>query len=67
MYYSIVTMIKNLIQQLLDAGLTQAEIARKANVPQPRISDIANGKQATINYEAGKRLERLATELNIAH
>lgn len=58
-------MIKDLIQKLLDYGLTQTEISQRANVPQSRISDIARGKQLTISYEAGKRIEALAIELNL--
>lgn len=61
----IMLMIKDIIQKLLDSGLTQTEISHRANVPQSRISEIASGKQSTISYEAGKRLEALAIELNL--
>ncbi len=53
-------MINSIIKTLLDCGLTQTEIAKRSNVPQSRISEIVNGKQSTISYEAGKRLELLA-------
>ena len=56
-------MIKNIIDNLLNLGLSQTEIARRANVPQSRISDITRGVQSTISYEAGKRLEKLEQEL----
>ena len=56
-------MINKIIQNLLDSGLTQTEIAKRSNVPQSRISDIASGKQSTISYEAGKRLEALHNEI----
>lgn len=56
-------MVNSIILKLLAHGLTQTEIAKRANVPQSRISDIANGKQSTISYEAGKRLESLANEV----
>ena len=56
-------MLKTIIQNLIALGLTQSEISRQAKVPQPRISDLLNGKQSTISYEAGKRLEILAKKL----
>lgn len=58
-------MISEIIKKLLDSGLTQTEISRRSNVPQSRISDIANGKQSTISYDAGKRIEKLAVDLNL--
>lgn len=56
-------MVKQIIQRLLSFGLTQTEIAKRAKVPQSRISDIARGIQSTISYEAGKRLEDLADQV----
>jgi predicted XRE-type DNA-binding protein len=56
-------MIKKIVIKLLKSGLTQTEISRLTNVPQPHISDIANGKRSAIMYEAGKRLEKLAETL----
>lgn len=58
--YKVHFMVNSIIKVLLDCGLTQTEIAKRANVPQSRISEIVNGKQTTISYEAGKRLELLA-------
>lgn len=58
-------MITEIIKLLLDSGLTQTEISRRSNVPQSRISDIANGKQSTISYDAGKRIEKLAIKLKL--
>lgn len=58
-------MITEIIKLLLDSGLTQTEISRRSNVPQSRISDIANGKQSTISYDAGKRIEQLAIKLKL--
>lgn len=58
-------MINEIVKKLLDSGLTQTEISRRADVPQSRISDIANGKQKTINFEDGKRLENLAIKLKL--
>jgi len=57
-------MVFKIIKQLLAAGLTQTEISKRADVPQSRISDIANEKQSTISYEAGKRLEKLLDEVS---
>jgi len=58
-------MISEIIKKLLDYGLTQTEISRRSKVPQSRISDIANGKQSTISYDAGKRIEKLAVDLKL--
>lgn len=58
-------MISEIIKKLLDSGLSQTEISRRSSVPQSRISDIANGKQSTISYDAGKRIEKLAIELKL--
>ena len=60
------SMINIIIKSLLEAGLSQTQISKMANVPQSRISDISNGKQATISYEAGKRLEALEIEIKKA-
>lgn len=57
-------MIYDIVKKLSDFGLTQAEIASRSKVPQPRISDILSKKQQTISYEAGKRLEALLNELS---
>jgi transcriptional regulator with XRE-family HTH domain len=56
-------MVFTIIQKLLSLGLSQTEISKRADVPQSRISDIATGKQSTISYEAGKRLEALLEEV----
>lgn len=58
-------MVNLIIQKLLTFGLTQTEISKRSDVPQSRISDIANGKQTTISYEAGKRLEKLLNEVSV--
>jgi|GEM_PF-3046239 len=58
-------MISEIIKKLLDYGLTQTEISRRSNVPQSRISDIVNGKQSSISYDAGKRIEMLAVKLKL--
>lgn len=55
--------IQDVVKGLLEKGLSQTEISQRSNVPQSRISSIANGKQLTISYEAGKRLEKLADEV----
>jgi transcriptional regulator with XRE-family HTH domain len=52
-------MVLTIIKKLRSLGLSQSEISKRADVPQSRISDIENGKQSTISYEAGKRLEAL--------
>jgi len=56
-------MLKNLLQQLLDSGLTQTDISDRVKYPQSRISDLVNDKQLTAPYEVGKRIEALHAEL----
>ena len=56
-------MVNTIIQDLLKAGLSQTDIAKEVSYPQSRISDIVNGKQITVNYEVGKRLEALRDKL----
>jgi transcriptional regulator with XRE-family HTH domain len=58
-------MINDIIKKLRDHGLSQTEISRRTGVPQSRISDIENGKQSTISYDSGKRIESLADELGL--
>ena len=36
----------NVRRRRLELGITQGELARRAGVPQPNISDIENGKQS---------------------
>jgi predicted XRE-type DNA-binding protein len=57
-------MIYDIVKKLIDNGLSQNEIARRANVPQPRISAILSRKQVTVSFEAGKRLEALLSDLS---
>jgi transcriptional regulator with XRE-family HTH domain len=61
--YIILGMVLTIIKKLRSLGLSQIEISKRADVPQSRISDIENGKQSTISYEAGKRLESLLDEV----
>ena len=60
---NIVLMIYDIVKNLLDNGLTQAEVSQRANVPASRISEINNGKRKNISYAAGKRLEALEKEV----
>ena len=40
------------------AGLSQRELARRANVPQPIISDVESGKQKSVTLENARRIAR---------
>jgi transcriptional regulator with XRE-family HTH domain len=40
------------------AGLSQSELARRANVPQPTISSIERGRQQNITLEHARRIAR---------
>ena len=41
------------------AGLSQRELARRANVPQPVVSDVESGKQKGITLENARRIARV--------
>ena len=50
---------KKLIQDLIDAGMTQVEIAAECEVAQSSVSALASGKSNSPRYEFGVRLESL--------
>lgn len=52
--------IQDIIQALIDDGLTQLEIADKAVVCQSQLSDLLRGRRKDIAYSSGKRIEALA-------
>jgi predicted transcriptional regulator len=56
-------MIKDLLEKILNYGLSQGEISRRAGIPQPNISRVIKGRQADVLYAPGKRLESLLSEL----
>jgi transcriptional regulator with XRE-family HTH domain len=41
------------------AGLSQNELAKRAQVPRPTITDVENGKQASVTLETARRLARV--------
>jgi len=47
------------IKQLIDAGLTQVEIAAHCSVSQGLISQLFHGKVESLNWEAGDKLNKL--------
>lgn len=47
------------IQELLDAGFTQVDIAKKCNCSQSSISDIYSGKTENPNFALGSALMQL--------
>jgi len=53
-----------MIHTLLDAGLSQAEIARRTGLPQPNINRLIHGRQETVYYQYGKALEREVAALS---
>jgi hypothetical protein len=57
-------MVFDLLQTLLAAGLSQAEISRRTGIPAPSIHRLLNGKQVEVVYSHGKALERAVLELN---
>jgi transcriptional regulator with XRE-family HTH domain len=50
---------KSLIQGLIDAGMTQVQIAAECGVRQSSVSDLFRGKSTRPNYEFGRKLEAL--------
>ena len=40
------------------AKLTQSELARRANTPQPVISDVESGRQKSVNLDTARRIAR---------
>ena len=41
------------------AGLSQNELAKRANIPQPVISDVERGKQKGMTLENGRKIARV--------
>lgn len=51
---------KALIQEILESGMTQAEVAKLIGCGQSYVSDLANGKRGkSMSYEIGARLIQL--------
>lgn len=51
-------MIPNFIEDLVRAGMSEAEIGREIGRSQPSVNRMRRGKQGT-DYETGRRLEAL--------
>ena len=54
--------VTQLLKDLFDAGLTQSEISRKTQIPQPRISRWASG-DVPAGADDSLKLQRLHSEL----
>jgi len=50
---------KKLISDLIATGMTQAEIAKRVQVTQPTICDIAAGRIKDVRWSNGERLRAL--------
>lgn len=50
---------KNMISELLVAGLTQASIGKSIGLSQPSVVDLLNGKTKSPRWEVGDSLIRL--------
>ena len=50
---------KTLIQDLLNTGRTQAEIAAKIGISQPAIVDLLQSKTKSVRWEVGNELIKL--------
>lgn len=50
---------KNLIQELVSCGMTQAQIASEIGVTQPTIAGIVSGDQKDMRWATGEKLRKL--------
>lgn len=50
---------KQIIFDLRESGLTQVEIASRANVAQSAISELSSGKTTEPRFSTGQRLQKL--------
>lgn len=50
---------KNIIQDLIDAGMTQSAIGNAIGISQASVSDLLTGKAKSTYYEAGELLVKL--------
>jgi transcriptional regulator with XRE-family HTH domain len=48
-----------IISEIVDAGITQAQIAERCGISQPYVSDLMAGKSANPGYALGVALEEL--------
>ena len=55
--------IQQLLSALRDANLSDMEIARRTEIPQPTINRLRKGDHADTNYLYGKRIEALYDEV----
>lgn len=53
---------KALIQRLIDAGMTQAQIAEKCGASQAAVSDLFRGETASPRFDFGMKLQQLAKD-----
>ena len=48
------------------AKMSQSELARRANISQPVVSDVESGRQKSVNLETARRIARaLGVTLNL--
>jgi transcriptional regulator with XRE-family HTH domain len=40
------------------AKMSQSELARRANIPQPVVSDVESGRQKSVNLDTARRIAR---------
>lgn len=57
-------MLKDMIETLIESGMTQIAISRETGIPQPTISRLLNKEQNEVGYTAGKALEALVASLS---
>lgn len=55
-------MFNNIVEKLIESGLTESEIAVKVGSSQPSINRIRRGKQKNVGYALGDALLRLLNE-----
>jgi len=52
--------IKQLLQTILDSGLTKAEISRQTGIDKSTLTRIEKGSQTLLDYSKGVKLSALA-------
>ena len=56
--------ISDSLKEILNTGMTQADLATYLGVTQGTVSKILNGRMSKISYETGKKIELMVSQLD---
>lgn len=56
---------QNLIKNLVDSGVSQAEICRQTGISAASVCELASGVQRSVSWERGQALISLASSKNV--